>query len=109
MGQLKNCKDKIGGIKWTENPVKVLGLYFGNNKAQCEYLNWDKKIENMKTQFGRWKKRNLSMLGKILIIKALIIPKFTFLASSTNVPQQYLKEIERQCYNFIWDGKKDKV
>ena len=27
VGKLKNCKDKLEGIKWTECPVKVLGMY----------------------------------------------------------------------------------
>jgi hypothetical protein len=28
IGKLKNCKDKIRGIKWTQNPVKALGIFF---------------------------------------------------------------------------------
>ena len=48
-------------------------------------------------------------MGKILIIKTLILPKFTFLASSRVVPKMYIKEIE-SCFNrFIWNGKPDKI
>ena len=32
IGKLKNCKDKIGGIKWTQNPVKALGIFFGQER-----------------------------------------------------------------------------
>ena len=28
IGKLKKCKAKTGGIKWTLNPVKVLGIFF---------------------------------------------------------------------------------
>ena len=48
IGKLKNCKDKIGGIKWTQNPVKALGIFFGHNQEECQKLNWEKKIEEMK-------------------------------------------------------------
>ena len=94
IGKLKNCKDKIRGIKWKQNPVKALGIFFGHNKEECQKLNWEKKIEEMKNQFTAWGKRNLTIMGKILIIKTLILPKFTFLASSCVVSKLYIKEID---------------
>jgi hypothetical protein len=27
-GKLKNCKELIGGIKWAQNPVNALGIFF---------------------------------------------------------------------------------
>jgi hypothetical protein len=63
----------------------------------------------MNTLFFSWGKRNLTILGKIMIIKALVIPIFTFVASACVVPDKYRKEIESKCFKFIWDGKPDKV
>jgi hypothetical protein len=48
-------------------------------------------------------------LGKVLIIKALIIPIFTFIVSSCAIPEKDKKEIESKCFKFIWNGKPDKV
>jgi hypothetical protein len=86
-----------------------LGVYFGNNKEECEKLNWEIKIDKMNTLFFSWGKRNLTILGKIMIIKALVIPMFTFVASAGVVPDKYRKEIESKCFKFIWDGKPDKA
>jgi hypothetical protein len=58
---------------------------------KSEQLNWENKIDN------------------IMIIKALVIPIFTFVASACVVPDKYRKEIESKCFKFIWDGKPDKV
>ena len=63
----------------------------------------------MKNQFTVWGKRNLTIMGKILIIKTLIPPKFTFLASSCVVPKMYINEIESCFFRFIWKGKPDKI
>ena len=63
----------------------------------------------MNSLFLSWSKRNLSILGKVLIIKALIIPIFTFIVSSCVIPEKYKKEIESKCFKFIWNGKPDKV
>jgi hypothetical protein len=34
-GKLKNCKELIGGIKWAQNPVNALGIFFEHNKEEC--------------------------------------------------------------------------
>jgi hypothetical protein len=47
---------KIEGIKWYEKPIKTLGVYFGNNKEECEKLNWENKIDKMNTLFFSWEK-----------------------------------------------------
>ena len=44
IGKLKNCKDKIRGIKWTQNPVKALGIFFGHNKKNVKNLTGKRKL-----------------------------------------------------------------
>ena len=39
IGALKNSVDKIEGIRWTDRPVKALGIYFGHDRLKCEKLN----------------------------------------------------------------------
>ena len=63
----------------------------------------------MNKLFYTWGKRNLSILGKFLIIKSLILSIFTFLVSVCLVPDIYHKEIEKKCFKFIWNGNPDKV
>ena len=109
IGKLKHSKDKEEHIKWTSKPIKTLGIYYGHDYIECEKLNWEKKIEKLNSLFLSWSKRNLSILGKVLIIKALIIPIFTFIVSSCVIPKKYKKEIESKCFKFIWNGKADKV
>jgi hypothetical protein len=97
------------GINWT-NSVNALGIFFGHNKEECQKLNWEKKIKEMKNQFTAWRKRNLTIIGKhFLIIYTFILPKFTFLASSCVVPKICIKENDSCFYSFIWNGKPDHV
>ena len=93
-----------GGIKWTDNPVKTLGIYFGHDKEDCEKLNWENKIEKMNNLLLLWTKRNLTILGKIWIIKSLIVSIFTYVASACVVPEKYRKEIDSKCFKFIWNN-----
>ena len=56
-----------------------------------------------------WTKRNLTILGNILIIKSLIVPIFTYVGSACVVPDKYMKGIDSKSCTFIWSNKHDKV
>ena len=94
IGKLRHSKDKVENIKWTNKPIKSLCIYYDHDYIECKKLNWEIKIEKMNSLFLSWSKRNLSMLGKVLIIKTLIIPMFTFIVSSCVIPEKYKKDIE---------------
>jgi hypothetical protein len=48
IGKLKHSKDKEENIKWTNKPIKTLGMYHGHDYIECEKLNWGGKNEKMK-------------------------------------------------------------
>ena len=54
-------------------------------------------------------KKKLNNLRENLIIKSLIVPIFTYVASACVVPEKYRKEIDSKCFKFIWNNKPDKV
>ena len=64
IGKLKHSKDKEENIKWTNKPIKTLGIYYCHDYIECEKLNWQNKIEKMNSLFLSWSKRHLSILGK---------------------------------------------
>ena len=78
LGALKHCKDKFESIKWTDDPVKSLGVYFGRDQNICKHLNFQKQLEKSKRILIDWQKRNLTLIGKITVVKSLIIPNLTF-------------------------------
>ena len=57
-----------------------------------------------------WSKRNISTIGRITVIKSLILPKLTHLFMSLPDPDQsYIKYINRLFFNYIWNSKIDRV
>ena len=57
-----------------------------------------------------WHKRYLTPIGKIAVVKTLAISKLNHLFTSVAFPNKHiLKEFETVFFNFIWDGKPDKV
>ena len=100
--------ENIQGIIVTNEPVRCLGIYVGNNKYECEHLNWGNKIDQIKELLMKWVKRDLTIFGKVTLIKTLVLPKLTFLATNTTIPTGIIKEVNKLLYNFIW-GKRDRI
>ena len=102
---------KHKNIKWTGNPVKCLGIYVGHNAAKCYELNWNKKLDAVKRVIAQWKQRSTSLTiqGKILVVKTLVLPKIIFPATILCVPEDIVKELKCCIYEFIWGGKRDRI
>ena len=88
--------------------TRCLGIYVGFDKKICLKKNWDEKIENMKKIIDKWKTRELTYFGKIMVIKMLALPKVIFSATNTLTPEYAIDSIEKILYDFLW-GKSHKV
>ena len=71
--------------------------------------NFQLKIEALQRQLHWWKARDLSLQGRIFIIKSIALPKFQYLASLITIPDQIIQKVNSTIYEFVWKGKTDKV
>ena len=102
LGKLKHTKDKYENINWATDTVKCLGIYFGYDKLKCNKLNLEKQFLKVEKIIKDWTKRNLTMLGRITVVKSLIIPNITYVASVTTLDKEYLAKFKRLIFRFIW-------
>ena len=65
-------------------------------------------FRNLKEKLQRWKWRDLTILGRIQIVKTFVIPLFMYRASLICVQKDTVIEVNRLLFQFIWKGK-DKV
>ena len=73
-------------------------------------INYNLALIKVKKTIAFWKKRSLTPLGKITVIKTLILSKLNHLFTSIPLPQnQFCKKIEKFLFNFKWDGKPEKI
>ena len=56
-----------------------------------------------------WSARNLTLVGKIAILKSLVVSQIVYLLSSSPSPPGVIKEINCLLYDFLWDSKGDKI
>ena len=49
------------------------------------------------------------MVGRIMLVKSLIIPNITYVVSTTNIDKEYISKFKTMIYNFIWNDNREKV
>ena len=109
LGEWKDRTDEPFGFKWPKEPVSALGVFFSYNQESANRLNFGKKILNLQKTLNNWQRRNLTLYGKINIVKTLGISKLIYSASVLPVPDHYIQEINKLIFNFIWAGKPPKI
>ena len=95
---------------WDPGTFKVLGITFSRLINNIVDINYQGKINEIKRILSQWNKRQLTPIGKVTVIKTLIASKLTYLL--TNLPDpsnQFLKEVDKILYTFLWGGKTSKI
>ena len=65
-------------LNWTNEPINVLGIWIDHNTEITQELNYRPLIEKTKAILTQWQRRNLSLLGKIMIINTLVASQFVY-------------------------------
>lgn len=63
----------------------------------------------MKTTLNLWKMRHLSLIGRILIVKTVAIPKIIYKATILPITNKIIKELDKLITHFIWNSSKPKL
>ena len=103
LGQNKALQDhcKLFGIKWPKQ-FRYLGIYLGYDKRLNDNKNWYENIENIESILKKWEKRDLSLFGRIQILKTFAISKLVLPATTICFPERdIIKRINSIFYQFL--------
>ena len=105
LGSKQNCTDTFFGFVWKRR-LKILGVYFACDKCASQVeKNWMERVENIKRIINAWEKRNLSIAGKVCIIKTFLISQFVYIMQALVVPYPFLTQVNRILFRFLWCKK----
>ena len=86
-----------------KGPFKTLGIWFSNDKNEIVDLNFKLRLDKMKTLLNIWNSRNLSLKGRITILKSLILPQILFLFNLIYVPIYILDQINEMFFKILME------
>jgi exonuclease III len=86
----------------TVQKLKICGLYYCNDIDEEYKLNVTDKIKKLSYQIKLWTPRNLTMEGKILIVKTFGLSQLIYNMQSYGFKETDLQNAERIIFKFIW-------
>jgi hypothetical protein len=106
-----NIEFQIGeNLTWEKETFTVLGIKYSLNLKDIISINYNDKIEDIKSLLQQWSKRILTPYGKIIVIKTMALSKINhLLISLPNPSNKVIKELETLFFNFLWNNSPDKI
>jgi hypothetical protein len=113
LGERRGSPDQLCpdlNLNWTTS-FTLLGIKFNilNIKDTLD-LNLENKITDITKLLNLYKHRNLSLMGKVTVIKTLAIPKLIhILTVLPNPTSQFISKLNEVFSIFLWKNKKGKI
>ena len=77
-----NRNDNFASINWDKNIAKAFWVHFEHDKNEVELKNWEEKRASIESCLRCWNTRDLSIKGRIQVIKTLALAKVVSLSAS---------------------------
>ena len=90
-------------MKKIKKTIKILYLTYNCHLKQK--LNFDEIINSIKAKLKMWKWRDLTIIGRIQIVKTFIVPAFLYRASLTYLNKEIIDTVNKIIFDFMWKGK----
>ena len=65
-------------------------------------MNWHSKIEKIEEILTKWSKRDLSLIGRVQIIKTFALSQITLPASTLPIPENIISKLNSILFKFLW-------
>ena len=78
--------------------IKILGIVFDYHIPSRTKANFNFIFKSIQEMLNMWKWRGLTLIGKIEIVKSLIIPKILSKVAVNSVTDDLIQEIKKKTY-----------
>ena len=102
-------KEKALGLKLARGPTQFLGIHLSYDKKGNTLHNFDRKIQKLHLKLDTWRARDLTLFGRVLILKSLGISQLVYSISNVEVPDYVSSTVKQKLFSFLWKKKKDKI
>ena len=85
--------------------IEILGIFFSEDLKETILLNWQNTLTKMENHIQKMSTRQLSLYGKTVLINTLILAKTTFLINVFPIPEQIIKKIHTNIFQYLWQNK----
>ncbi len=109
IGASKNRVDTPCNLKWSKDPVKALGIWFSTDQNKMLEVNTAERIKKLQTVLNIWSQHNLSLKGRITVIKTLALSQILYVTSVMYTSEEVVTQVQNIITKFLWAGKPPKI
>ena len=102
LGSMRHRRDAVCNLQISDDPVYALGVHFTYNTELSYKKNFFDKLGSLKKTLSVWSQRDLSIYGRINIVKTLALSKLVFISSVMETPKNFATEVNKIVFDFIW-------
>ncbi|KAJ8361718.1 hypothetical protein AAFF_G00429600 [Aldrovandia affinis] len=96
-----------GGFAVCEDGLKILGVRFWARGSAAQ--NWEARLALVRSRLGVWSRRQLSLTGKVVVVRSVLLPLLLHLAYVFPVPARAKLALTRAVFRFLWGGSYEYV
>ena len=86
-----------------KSAITICGNHLSLDNNDSYQENVLRKIDKLTSQLNRWKGQNLSINGKMIIVKTFAISQLICTSQFQVIRPKEVKKIEQLCYLFMWN------
>ena len=95
---------------WNPEKFTLLGVEFTQKLDNISDYNIENKLGEIQRIINSWSKRDITPYGRVTVIKSLLVSKIVHILISLPSPSsKMIKKLDIMFYDFLWDGKPDKI
>ena len=113
IGSLTNSNAKLYStlpIKWSDGPIKVLGIWIGNDIKNATEYNYQLALQSAEKICNVWSNRILTLYGKLQVVNVLIFSQFIYKIRCLPSPSiQCCKKYRSLITKYFWSNGVAKI
>ena len=115
IGSLRKSQDKMimqdtAQIKWSNDPINVLGIWIDPDDEVVEKLNYENLLHKMSSIMKSWEVRKPSLSARVMLVNSLVYSLLIYKMSVLPCPSlRIINKINEMVEKFLWSGAKPKI
>nr|CAB3264531.1 pol-like protein [Phallusia mammillata] len=100
------------GLAWPNTSFRYLGVEIPiKDRKQLFSLNFGNMISKISAILNIWSSRGLTLLGRICILKSLVLPTLIYKISvlPITLPNIFLRKLKTKLFQFVWGSKWERI
>ena len=111
LGSLRHRKDTSQSLRINEEPIYALGSEYTSlmtKKSQPKRVFFD-RLDSLRKLLNIWSARDISVHGRIQIVKSIAISKVTFVCRVLSTPASFAAGVNKLIFDLTWNYKIPKI